>query len=61
MGFSDHKTNVFVTITVIEVEKSNDVDVFTLHRCQRRLVRPLEYIFIVPDYESAIGNFTAYI
>ena len=27
MEFSDHKTNVFVTKTVIEVEKSNEVDV----------------------------------
>ena len=43
MEFSNHKMNVFVTITVTEVEKSNEVDVYILHRCQPRLVRPLEY------------------
>ena len=38
--------HVFFTITVIEVEKSNEVDVYNLHRCQPRLVRPLEYILL---------------
>ena len=38
--------NFFFNITVIEVEKSNEVDVYNLHRCQPRLVRPLEYIFL---------------
>ena len=53
MAFSDHKMNVFVTIiTVIEVEKSNEIDVFTLHRCQLRLVRPLEYIFLLFSYRK---------
>ena len=43
MEFSNHIMNVFVTITVSEVEKWNKVDVYNLHICQPRLVRPLEY------------------
>ena len=41
MEFLHHKTNVFCyhnTLTVIEVEKSNKVDVYNLHRCKKNVL-----------------------
>ena len=63
--YGDPKTNFFISISVTEMEKLDQIKVFRLTDVNldiqsSQTLRKI-HIFIVPDYESATGKFTSYI